>query len=344
MNRWLSACRLLPLFAALMLVLSGCGEPYLSTLDPKGPVAESQFTLMKLSIYIMLLVCAVVFSIFAYVLIRYRKRPGQDGIPKQVEGNTKLEIVWTVIPIILLLILAVPTVKQVFYLAEGPSGDEDALKVKVTGYQYWWDFEYPDLGIRASQELYIPTGKKVYFEVTAKDVIHSFWVPALGGKVDATPGLTSNLWLQADEEGVYAGKCAELCGPSHALMDFKVVAVSPEEFDDWVAKMKAASAEPTSGAAQQGEKLFKQNCLSCHAVGKEGGPVGPVLTNVADRVKIAGILENNKENMEKWIANPQDVKPGNKMPAFGKDVNPEGLTQEEISALAEYLSTLSVRE
>ncbi|MBO8162671.1 MAG: cytochrome c oxidase subunit II [Brevibacillus sp.] len=337
-KRWQHVWRLLALTIVTALTLTGCGDPTLSALIPSGPVAEEQLTLIKLSLFIMVGVIAVVMFIFAYVIIRYRQKPGQTGIPEQVEGNTKLEIIWTVIPIILLFILAVPTVMTTFTLAKDYSEEEGAVNVKVTAHQFWWEFEYPDLGVATAQDLYIPTGKKIMFQLTSKDVVHSFWVPSLGGKTDTVPGLVNKMWLQADKEGVYQGKCAELCGASHALMDFRVVAVSPEEFDSWVEKMKAGPAEPTTATAQEGQQLFQQNCLSCHAVGGQGGKLGPNLTAFGDRQKLAGILENNPEVLKQWIANPAQFKEGNLMPSF------EGtLSKEQIDALAEYLSGLKIR-
>lgn len=335
MSQWRYVWRLLPLFVVLALVLTGCGQANLSALIPKGEVAEMQLWIMKFSLYIMIGVVVVVSAIYIYVLFRFRKRPGQNEIPEQVEGSTKLEIIWTVIPIILLLILAVPTVMQTFVLAQDYSQDEDAVKIKVIARQFWWEFQYPELGITTAQDLYIPTGKKIYLELTSTDVIHSFWVPALAGKTDNNPGLTNTMWLQADEAGTYYGKCAELCGASHALMDFKVVAVSPEDFQDWTSQMAAPPAEPVTATAAQGQQVFQQSCLSCHAIGNQGGNLGPNLTNFGDREKIAGILEFNKENLVDWISDPQELKPGNKMPAF-KDK----LSEQEISALADYLMGL----
>ncbi|MBP1932632.1 cytochrome c oxidase subunit II [Ammoniphilus resinae] len=339
MSGWKNLCRLLPIVALAMFVLTGCGDPYLSALDPKGPVAESQLSLIKLSFYIMLGVFIVVMVIFTYVLVKFRKRPGQTGIPKQVEGNHKLEIIWTTIPIILLLVLAIPTVITTFDLAEKfPS--EDVVNVKVTAHQFWWEFDYPDLEVSTGQDLYIPTGKKVQFQLTSADVIHSFWVPALAGKTDTNPGMVNHMWFQADQPGVYQGKCAELCGPSHALMDFKVVAVSPEEFDTWVGKMKAAAERtPATATAQQGQEIFNKSCLGCHAVGGQGGKMGPNLTAFGDRDKVAGILEYNKENIAAWIHDPQSKKPGNLMPAFG-----DKLSDQEIDSLVEYLDGLKINE
>ncbi|MGA9172357.1 MAG: cytochrome c oxidase subunit II, partial [Thermoactinomyces sp.] len=174
--------RVLLVFALLALALSGCsGNEKMNVLNPHGSAGEKQLDLITWSFILMLGVFAVVLAIYIYVLIRYRKRKGIDRMPEQVHGNTLLEIVWTVIPIILLAILAVPTVTTTFDLSKEPK-KQDTVRVIVTGHQYWWEFEYPDLGIKTAQELHIPVGKKIDLEIHGKDVLHSFWVPSLGGK------------------------------------------------------------------------------------------------------------------------------------------------------------------
>ncbi|TMW73087.1 cytochrome c oxidase subunit II [Alteribacter natronophilus] len=339
-NLW----RVLP-FSLILLLLAGCGKQNLTALDPRGPVAEMQYSLIILSLLIMIFVIVVVAAIYIYVLIRFREKPGDNHIPKQVEGNKNLEIIWTAIPIVLLLILAVPNVMDTFTLAE-TEPDEDSLVIEVTGHQFWWEFEYPDLGITAGQDVYIPTDTRIIFDLEASDVIHSFWVPALAGKQDNVPGITNSLWLEAPEEGVYQGKCTELCGESHWLMDFKVIAVDPDTFEAWaqgMAEPEAELSEPTGDVAAEGREVYEENCLSCHAVGGEGGNPqgGPDLTNFAEREVIAGFIEWDAEDgdaLENWIREPQDYKPGNNMPAFGH----EAIDEDEMDSLLEYLDTLRV--
>jgi cytochrome c oxidase subunit II len=360
--KWNAARRLIPLFALLSIVLAGCGKENLSALDPKGPVASEQLWLILLSVGIMTLVLVVVFVLYAYVLVKFRDRKGQTGYPKQVEGNHKLEIIWTVIPFVLLMILGVPTIASTFSLDKNYAHDPDALQIKVTGHQFWWEFEYMEDKIVTAQDLYIPTGRTISFHLESADVMHSFWVPALGGKKDTNPGITNMLFLKADEPGVYFGKCAELCGASHALMDFKVIAVSPEEYDRWIAQMKA----PTSvAAASEGEQIFKQSCIGCHAVYDReakaigGGKMGPSLVNYGNRSTVAGIRFNYpmedkllkvdqqllKNNLKEWLMNPQKVKPGNRMPNPVPVENSRmeqnlGLNEKQIDALVEYLSSM----
>lgn len=321
--------RLSFLVALTILVLSGCsGDPRMNVLDPKGTAGEMQLDLINWSIMLMVGVFAIVIAIFIYVLVRFRKRKGIDRMPEQVHGNTTLEIIWTAIPIICLVALAFPTVKYTFDLAEKPQGD--VLEVKVTGYQYWWEFEYPELGIKTAQELIIPTNRKVHLKITGKDVLHSFWVPALGGKMDVVPGRTNEMWLDAKQAGEYQGKCAELCGPSHALMDFKVYAKEQAGFSEWVTAMQTPPAKTVTQKDKEGEKLFMQNCLSCHA-GADPKVKGPELTHFGTRTTIAGILPYNKANLKKWLKDPGAIKPETNMPKI------DYLNNQEMESLTQYL-------
>lgn len=332
MNRWQNLWRYIPLFGLMMLLLTGCGDDTISALKPRGPVARDQLFLMKLSLGIMVLVVIVVFAIYIYVLVRFRKKKGdKDIIPKQVEGSHTLEIIWTVVPIILLLILAVPTVSYTVKLAEDHSQDKDAIHVKVTAHQFWWQFEYPDLGIATAQDLVIPTNKTIAFELVSADVIHSFWVPSLGGKQDTNVGQTNKFYLRADEVDTFKGKCAELCGASHALMDFKVVSKSEADFNKWVDKMKTPAV--ISADAKNGEQVFKENCLSCHAVNAQGLGFGPNLNGFASRELVAGILPHNDDSIRQWVKDPQSVKPGNKMPQIP-------LKDDQINDVIKYLNSL----
>lgn len=319
-------------------------------MKPSGPVAEEQLGLMKLSIIIMVLVVVVVFAIWGYVLFRFRKRKGEklktEAIQDQVQGNHLYEIIWTVIPFVLLVILAVPTLISIYNLDKKYANTE-ALQVKVVAHQFWWQFEYPDLGIKTSQDLYIPTGKKIQFDLTANDVIHSFWVPAIAGKTDNNPGLNNTMWFQADKEGIFRGKCAELCGASHALMDFKVIAVSPEEFEAWTDGMKNFVDQPATEGAKAGQAIFKNQCIACHAIGGQGPVNAPNLTIIGDRTEIAGILDNQIEepgreerfadNMHKWLSETDTVKPGNKMPLFE-------LSEQDKQHLIEYMAGLKLKK
>ncbi|WP_017753588.1 cytochrome c oxidase subunit II [Calidifontibacillus oryziterrae] len=335
--------RLTAIIAMIALVLGGCsGEPFLSTLTPQGENAEVLFDLMMLATGIMTLVTLVVIIIFIYVSLKFRRTKERENlIPKQVEGSHKLEIIWTVIPIILLLVLAVPTVAATINLsADKDSIPENALQVNVTGKLYWWEFEYPSEEIITSQDLVIPAGERVYLKLKAGDVKHSFWVPAIAGKMDTNTDNDNYMWIHAYEPGMFYGKCAELCGPSHALMDFKVRVLSKGDYEKWVANMKQPTEVPTDNVAQTGQEIFAKSCAGCHAVESNdprpaAGRLAPNLSNFADRERVAGIKEMTPENINAWLADPETIKPGNKM------TNTYNLNPEEIEAVTQYLLTLS---
>lgn len=349
----LAKWRLISLFAILALVLSGCGEPYLSALKPAGEVADMQYDLMKLSTLIMVGVIIIVMVIFFLVIVRFRRK--DDKIPKQVEGSHKLEIIWTTVPILLLLILAVPTVAATFKLADVSPMDKKnskALVINVRSHLYWWDFEYPGQKIVTSQDLVVPTNEKVYFNLKSTDVKHSFWIPAVGGKLDTNTENVNKFWLEFDDKraneagNLFYGKCAELCGPSHALMDFKVKAISRDKFDAWVTAMQdVKEPQKADGAlAAQGQELFNQSCIGCHAVTPsnkvpETARLAPNLSNFGNRSRVAGVLDHNKKELKNWIRNPETYKPGNMM--TGK--YPE-MSDEQLDALADYLMGLKVQE
>lgn len=347
--------RLLPF--SFILLLAGCGVENLSALDPRGPVAEMQLSLIQLSLYVMIFVIVVVFAIYTFVLIRFREKPGDTHIPKQVHGNRALEFIWTAIPILLLLILAIPNVMETFTLAdtgipengeeaeaEGEEAEgEEPLVVEAHAHQFWWEFVYPDLEVNAGQDLYIPTDRRIVVELHASDVIHSFWVPSLAGKQDNVPGITNDLWFEAPEEGVYFGKCTELCGASHWLMDFKVLAVDPDTFDTWAEGMAEPDqelTEPEGEVAVEGREIFEANCIQCHAVGEDGGAEGPNFTNFGERTVVAGFLDYEEENIHDWIRDPASLKPDNQMPAFDENT----ISDEEMDALIEYIDGLKVLE
>jgi cytochrome c oxidase subunit 2 len=350
----LAKWRLISLFAILALVLSGCGEPFLSTLKPAGEVADMQYDLMKLSTLIMVGVILIVMVIFFLVIVRFRRK--DDKIPKQVEGSHKLEIIWTTVPILLLLILAVPTVAATFKLADVSPMDKKntkALVINVRSHLYWWDFEYPNQKIVTSQDLVVPTNEKVYFNLKSTDVKHSFWIPAVGGKLDTNTENVNKFWLEFDDKraneagNLFYGKCAELCGPSHALMDFKVKAISRDKFNAWVTAMQNVK-EPqkaTQGTvAAQGQEIFNQSCIGCHAVTPSNkmpdtARLAPNLSNFGNRSRVAGVLPHNKTEIKNWIRNPETYKPGNMM----TNKYPK-MSEDQLNALADYLMGLKVQE
>lgn len=346
------------MLTALAAFLSACGIDEISTLRPSGPVGREQLNILLLAVFIMTLVVVVVSVIYFIAFMRFRRgKVGENHMPKQVEGSHTLEVIWTVIPIILLLILAVPTLTATYKFADvsasdavDENGEKTALTVNVTAKLYWWEFEYPDLGIITAQELVVPTGEKVYFNITAADVKHAFWIPSVGGKMDTNVDNINTFYLQFDkessdlEDGVFYGKCTELCGPSHALMDFKVKSVERDAFDAWVAAMKATEGNMADKeSSDAGEAAFAQSCLGCHAVSAVAGAgVGPNLTTFGDRNRTAGFMDHTEEAVVDWVMDGMEtdskLKPGNLM--TGK----YEVSKEEAQAIAEYLMTLKVED
>jgi cytochrome c oxidase subunit 2 len=334
------------------VALSGCsltGEEtggkiqHATPLAPLGNIAKDQLSLIKLSVGIMFAVLIVVFALFFYAVFRFRKRKGQNDIPKQVEGNHVLEIIWTVIPIILVTVLAIPTIYYTVLFAKDYSKSKDAIQVNVTGHLYWWQFDYKKEGISTAQELVIPVNTKIAVNVTSQDVNHAFWIPGLAGKIDAAPGMVNKMYFDATKPGIYRGKCAELCGPSHALMDFKVVVKSKADYKTWVASMK----KPTKVAksAQKGEEIFKSKCMTCHAVDATKPGLFPNLANFGDRQLVGGYLDNQGKNadanVKRWITNPEEVKQVmEKQTTQMPTAKMLGLSDSDINELVKYLHSL----
>lgn len=347
MKGWMGKFRTFIILGALAFILSGCGRDNLTAFVPKGYGADISMQLIILTTVVMSFVLIIVMVLLVIVLVRFRKKKGDPTItPEQVEGNKLLETVWTVIPIILVIIFSVPTVFATFHLADSKDA-ADHINIDVTGNQYWWHYDYQNEEISTSEDLYIPVNTKVYIHLITNDVLHSFWVPSISGKLDVNPENTNTMYIEAYEEGVFFGKCAELCGPSHSLMDFKVVVVSQDEYDQWVSDMQEFDSDKLEldQVAADGKELFeKKGCVSCHATDSQdysagAVPIGPDLTNFGDRSRVAGYLEPTKENIVEWIKDPESLKPGNKMTGAY-----EPLTDDEADKIAEYLMQLKPSE
>jgi cytochrome c oxidase subunit 2 len=334
-SRFLAAAGLL--FA--LLVLAGCtGDPQ-DTLTKHGVISEKITNLYGIVFAIAVVVFILVEGALVFVLIRYRRRRGQEGqLPTQLHGNTPLEISWTIIPTLILAVLAIPTISTIRELDAAPA---DALQIHVIGHQWWWEFRYPDSGVVTADELHIPVGRPVKVTLNSADVIHSFWVPNLAGKTDVVPNHNNTMWFEAKEPRTYSGQCAEFCALSHAKMKFTVVAESQSDFDAWLRAESAPAATPTGLAAQGQQTFFGLPCIGCHTINgptvnglQAIGTVGPNLTHFAARERFAGAwLENTPANLRLWLQNPPAIKPGSKMPNYN-------LTDEQITQLIAYLESL----
>jgi cytochrome c oxidase subunit II len=329
-------------FLLLLAVVAGCSpERYPQTaLLPLSDYARIGDHIQDQTFYWAAGVFILVEGALLYAIFRFRGRP-EDPEPEQIHGNTTIEIIWTLIPALILAAIAVPTVKGIFQTNTIPPGD--VLKVEVVGHQWWWEFRYPDFNITTANELHVPVGKTVELMQNSADVIHSFWPPRFAGKRDVFPNRETRLWFKAEVAGDYPGECAEFCGIQHARMGYRIRAQQPAEFQSWAAHMqtlgpKPAGAKPSSAQGPEytnGEKLFQaKGCVACHslqAVNAPKGMVGPNLANVGARSYIAaGTLKNTDENMARWIRNPQAIKKGVLMPNLG-------VSEPEAHALVAFL-------
>ena len=336
MMRALRASSSRPMRAALLgpaIALGGCTwDTPQSTLIARSDFARDIHGVYRIIAWATIGIAAVVFVVLAWVLLRYRERPGGE-LPRQTRGHTGLEIAWTLAPALVLLIIAIPTIRAIFrtHAAAAPG----ALEITVRAWQWWWEFQYPSLGIVTANELHLPAGRPVMLRLEGPDVIHSFWIPQLGGKRDVIPGRVNFLSFTPDISGEYPGQCAEFCGVSHANMRKRVIVEAPENFERWVAAQRAPAAEP-AGLAAEGKALFaRQACVGCHTIrGISGGKLAPDLTHFGSRQTFAaGMYALTPENVAAWVENPPALKPGAKMPALP-------LAKGEIQALAAFLVSL----
>jgi cytochrome c oxidase subunit 2 len=358
----------------LATLLAACGKDLpQNTFDPAGPTAQSEKDVLMLPLALAGIIFVLVEGGILLIAIKYRHRKGATRMPKQLHGNTRLEIGWTIAPAVLLAIVVVPAVSLIWSLAERPPG---AMQVNVQGFQWWWGFQYLDEDMQVGYEpkgpittadvLVIPEDTTIDLSLEAQGgliggdnpdhmVIHSFWAPRLFGKQDVMPGLAgedNHIVFSAWEPGTYFGQCAEFCGLQHGMMKFRIVALSEPDWQAWVANQKLPAREPTGTLAARGMDLFfgtngeGGQCIACHAIGgtEAGSPAGPNLTKFADPTRecFAGCdFETfnpdgtpNAEALAAWLRDPNAVKMGAKMPNYN-------LSQEEIDALVAYLFTLS---
>ncbi len=338
MNRLsFSKIRTAVLLLGVLVLASSCGwslwDNPMTTVRPRSDFGRWIDEIFMLISWTTLAIFIVVEVGLLYVCWRFRDRPGAP-IPKQVHGHTVLELSWTVAFAVILLIIGIPTIKIIFRTQEAPAATD--FNVDVYGHQWWWEFRYPDQKIVTANELHLPVGKTVVFRLHGPDVIHSFWVPYLGGKRDVVPHRVNRLIMTPEVPGEYIGQCAEYCGTSHANMRMRAIVHPQGGFEQWVKAQQAPPVESTDPLAQQGKDLYsKSTCVGCHAIaGVSSGQIGPNLSHFASRKTFAGsLLPINQQNVVKWIENPGHLKPGALMPNLG-------ITGEQSKAMAAYLLTL----
>lgn len=304
------------------------------SLDPQGPVAAAMADLW----WLMLVLGTLVFLLFGVLLARGLRR-GPNADEELADEDRRLIRRWLVGGGVVLpgVVLTVVLAATLWAMRATPAAPDDALVIEVVGHQWWWEIRYPEQGVTTANEIHMPVGRPVVFELTSADVIHSFWVPALGGKMDMLPERVNAMTLQADRPGRHRSQCAEFCGLQHARMAMIVVAEPAEDFDAWLEANREPAATPAGARAERGREVFARgDCARCHTIGgvTEGGVPGPDLTHLASRETLAaGTLDNTAEQLRRFLADPQAVKPGIGMPV------PE-LTDEELDDLVAYLQGL----
>jgi cytochrome c oxidase subunit 2 len=327
-------------FAAITLSLFSAGPT--NIFAPAGTPAGSIFSLSMLVLGITAVIFLVVGGILLYVLIRYRSR-GATGIgeqePPQIYGSNQIELSWTVIPILIVVMLFLATTR-VIYTTEHARRPGSAIDVTVIGHQYWWEYRYPSLGVVTANELHVPVGDAkhpvpTYLTMSSADTDHSFWVPRLAGKMDVIPNKVNTMWIDPQAPGLFVGQCAQYCGVQHAKMLIRVYADTPEQFAAWIAHQQQPAVQDP--AVAEGRDVFLHNaCISCHTIRGTvaTGRFGPDLTHVASRDTIAsGSVPNTPANLREFIDNPANFKPGALMP-------PMHLNSHDLDAVTAYLATL----
>lgn len=307
-----------------------------ATLDPVLSPASPQARALSSLFVVTLLVCGVIFVIVMALVVtcilRFRRQPNSPE-PKQVTGNEKLEITWTTLSILVLVGLFALTV-HAMHVSDPPADQKPSFT--VIGHQWWWEVRYPN-GAVAANEIHIPVGSNLLVRVESVDVIHDFWVPELGRKMDMIPGNPNHIWIRADSPGEYLGACSEYCGAEHAWMRIRVVAQPPAEFREWVEQQRQPAPAPVTDEQRRGLRLFQdKTCVVCHTIRgvNQQISVAPELTHIASRETLgAGVALNTPVTLRRWIADPQLIKPGCYMPNFH-------LTDQQVNDLTQYLETL----
>jgi cytochrome c oxidase subunit 2 len=313
-----------------------------SIFRPAGTPAHSVYSLSLLVLSICLGIFVVVAGLLLFALVRYRHRPTDPNAaeePRQIYGSNQIELSWTVIPVLIVVMLFLATAR-VLYSTERAVRPADALDVTVIGHQFWWEYRYPKSGVVVANELHIPVSNPdqplpTYLTMTSTDVDHSFWVPRLAGKMDLIPNKVNVMWVDPQATGLYLGQCAQYCGTQHAKMLIRIYADTPAEFAAWLAHQQQPAVQDP--AAAEGRAVFEKNaCISCHSIAGTvaTGRFGPNLTHLASRDTIAsGAVPNTAANIRSFVDNPAHFKPGALMP-------PMHLNDHDLDAVTQYLTTL----
>lgn len=307
---------------------------------PDATPARSIFDFSMFVLAITGIIFIVVATLLVYSVVKFRSKPTDVGRePPQVYGSTQIELAWTIIPVLIVVVLFMATARVIHAVQDAPK-PATALDVTVIGHQFWWEYRYPALGIVTANELHIPVNDRAhqrpaFLTLLSADTDHSFWIPQLSGKTDLIPNRVNEMWMDPQRTGVFLGQCAQYCGTQHAKMLLRVSVDSAEDFDAWVRAQRQPAVQDEKASA--GRRIFETTaCINCHAINGTvaDGRFGPDLTHLMSRATIAaGAAENTTENMRLWIQNPDAIKPGSLMPAMK-------LNEDDLEALVGYMETL----
>jgi len=312
-----------------------------------SPISTPADSIFRLSLFV-LAVTGIIFLIVAallvYSAVKFRKKANDDGRePPQVYGSNQLELAWTVIPVLIVVVLFLASARVIHEVQDAPR-PPGAIEVTVVGHQFWWEFRYPQYGFVATNEMHVPVSDPkqptpTFLTLLSADTDHSFWVPRLAGKTDLIPNHPNSMWIDPHEPGVYLGQCALYCGTQHAKMLLRVYVEPRADFDRWVQtqRQQVAANVPKDASTAEGRRIFETTaCINCHVVAGTvaNGRFGPDLTHLMSRDTLAsGAAPNTPENLRLWIENPDAIKPGSLMPAMN-------LTSQELDRVTAYLLTL----
>ena len=330
--------------SSALLPPSALAEPSHSTLtsifSPQSTPAKSIFNLSLFVLAITGIIFTVVSTLLVYSLLKFRARSSSaSSEPAQVYGSTQIELAWTVIPILIVVVLFMATARVVHAIQDAPI-PESAIEVTVIGHQFWWEYRYPQLGVVTANELHIPVSDPAHatptsLQLLSADTDHSFWIPELAGKTDLVPNHPNRMWMDPEHAGTFVGQCAQYCGTQHAKMLLRVSVDTPEDFAEWVREQQRPAVADERVSA--GKRVFESTaCINCHAINGTvaNGRFGPDLTHLMSRTTIAaGAALNTPENLRLWIQNPDAIKRGSLMPAMQ-------LSKSDLDALTGYLETL----
>jgi cytochrome c oxidase subunit 2 len=368
--------RALPTAAMLLLISTGTllaenkPSPIPSMFEPTSTPAQQEYVMSMFVLAITMGILVVVGGAWAYVVWKFRQKEESNIEPAQVYGSAQVELAWTIVPVIIVVVLFLTTARMIFAIQDNPE-PKNALEVTVVGHQFWWEYRYPKYGVVTANEFHVPVSTKdrpmpTFMKLESADVWHSFWVPQLAGKVDNIPDHVNHMWIDPHVPGIYVGQCGQFCGLEHAKMLIRVYVDTPQQFQQWITRQQQPAAEqpgpPEAEAVaaansgepapklenvaasnagmsevEAGQQVFQNNaCMNCHAIDgtQANGRFGPNLTHFGSRDTLgSGIAENNLSNLKEWIRNPGDMKDGALMPAMQ-------LNETQLEQVAIYLRSL----